>query len=138
MSHSSDARFFVFRLKPGDDLKKLILTFASANNIDAGVIVSCVGSLEQYHLRFARKQDGEKIKGHFEIVSLTGTLSTKACHIHMSLSDNTGKTIGGHLLDENIIYTTAEITIASLTGFAFERKLDEHYGYQELVVIPKP
>lgn len=133
----SDARFFVFRLKPGQDLKKSILEFAADNKIEAGIIVTCVGSLEQYNLRFARKKDGMKEKGHFEIVSLTGTLSSQACHLHVAISDNTGKTIGGHLLDENIIYTTAEIAIASLSNFTFERKLDNHYGYQELLIHPK-
>jgi uncharacterized protein len=137
MTPTSDVSYFVFRLKPGDDLKKAILSFAFDNNIEAGVIVTCVGSLEQYHLRFARKQDGEKLKGHFEIVSLTGTLSGKACHLHIALADNAGKTIGGHLLDENIIYTTAEIAILSFNDLSFERKLDDHYGYQELIVSPK-
>jgi predicted DNA-binding protein with PD1-like motif len=124
----------VFRLKPHEDLKKALVSWARQNKIKAAVIVSCVGSLEQYALRFANQENGTVKKGHFEIVSLTGTISDESVHIHMSVSDSTGYTIGGHLLDDNLIYTTAEIAIAELTDVTFDRETDGTYGYKELVI----
>lgn len=99
------------RLKPGQDLKLSIDSFVKENNIGAGWIATCVGSLTEYNVRFANQEKGYSDKGHFEIVSLVGTLSVNGSHIHLSISDSTGKTIGGHLLDGCKVYTTAEIVI---------------------------
>lgn len=127
----------MFRLKPHEDLKKSIVAFAKTNNIKAGIILTCVGSLEQFNIRFANQETGLKNQGHFEIVSLVGTFSDSASHIHISVSDPSGKTIGGHLLDENLIHTTAEIAIAELTDLIFLRETDSAYGYKELFISPK-
>lgn len=127
----------VFRLKPHEDLKVAIVEYAKANGITAGIILTCVGSLEEYHIRFANEQAGKKQWGYFEIVSLTGTFSTTSSHLHISVSDSKGNTIGGHLLDGNHIYTTAEIAIGVLTDLTFEREIDPTYGFSELVVKPK-
>src|SRR5687768_15649576 len=103
---ASDSKVHVFRLKPHEDLKKSIFAFALSNDIKAGVILTCVGSLEQFHLRFADQKNGYRQTGRYEIVSLTGTFSTTEGHFHLSISDASGKVTGGHLLDENFVYTT--------------------------------
>lgn len=125
---------YAIRLKPGDDLKKSIQTFVDAKQIKAGWIASCAGSLTDYHIRFANKPTGSKESGHFEIVSLSGTLSTNGSHIHISVSDGTGKTIGGHLLDESIVYTTAEIVLQSAPTLLFTREKDGTTEWAELQV----
>jgi predicted DNA-binding protein with PD1-like motif len=124
----------VFRLKPGNDLKKEIQAYVDFYKIKAGWIASCVGSLTDYHIRFANEEQGIKKSGHFEIVSLTGTISLHGSHLHISISDYTGNTIGGHLLDKNIIYTTAEIVIQEAEGMVFKRETDESTGFQELKI----
>jgi predicted DNA-binding protein with PD1-like motif len=70
--------------------------------------------------------------GFFEIVSLAGTVSKDGSHIHIGISDGEGKTWGGHLLEENLIYTTAEIIIQSSGEFHFTREMDEATGFKEL------
>ena len=130
----SSSFIHVLRLKPHEDLKKSLMHFATQQKLKAGIITTCVGSLEQYHLRFANQKTGSRAVGFFEIVSLTGTISDSSCHLHMSLSDTTGKTIGGHLLDDNLVYTTAEIAITELTELSFERVADPTYGFKELNV----
>jgi len=131
---SSTIKGYAFRLQPHEDLRKCILQFAKANAIKAGAILSAVGSLEQYKIRFANQPDGTIGKGFFEIVSLSGTFSESSCHIHISVSDAKGQTIGGHLLDENMIYTTAEIVVASLDELEFQRVTDPTYNFKELVI----
>ena len=128
---------WVIRLKPGQDLKKSIQEFVDANQIEAGWVEACAGSLTAYHIRFADASTGSKATGHFEIVSLSGTLSTNGSHIHVSVSDGTGKTIGGHLLDECRVYTTAEIVIQSAPTLRFTREKDETTGWKELRVEEK-
>lgn len=125
------------RLKPGADLKRSIQHFVDVNQIEAGWIAACVGSLTDYHIRFANVPDGSRASGHFEIVSLTGTVSSNGSHLHISASDSTGKTIGGHLLDECLVYTTAEIVIQSTTDLRFTRQHDGTTKWKELQVEEK-
>lgn len=131
---SSKLRGYTFRLRPHDDLKKCIQQFAKSNKLKAGVIASAVGSLEQFNIRFANQPDGTIKKGFFEIVSLSGMFSEASCHLHICVSDTSGQTIGGHVLDENLIYTTAEIMVISLSDLEFKRITDPTYNYKELVV----
>lgn len=131
---SSQGKFYALRLAPHEDLKKAIVKFVSDHQMKAAAIVTCVGSLEQYNIRFANQPSAAAGPGHFEIVSLTGTVDATTSHLHISISDESGKTIGGHLVDGNLIYTTAEIVIVELIDFEFTREKDSTYGYQELVI----
>lgn len=128
---------FAIRLKPCEDLKKSLSRFVEQNNIQAGFILTTVGSLQQATLRFANQDNSHVFKEKFEIVSLVGTLSIHGLHLHISLSDKTGKTIGGHLVDGCIIYTTAEIVIGSTEDLIFLRTVDKMTGYRELEIQPK-
>ena len=128
----------VFRLKPGQLLKEEIQRFVNEKQIKAGWISTCVGSLTQYNIRFANQPETVKGYGHFEIVSLTGTVSVNGSHLHISVSDSTGKTIGGHLADSNIVYTTAEIVLLSTNHVEFKREKDGTTPWDELQVIQNP
>ena len=125
-----------FRLKPGQDLKKEIQNFADSHHIQAGWVSTCVGSLTNYAIRFANQPGIATDSGHFEIVSLTGTVSVNGSHLHISISDSTGKTTGGHLSDGCKIYTTAEIVILSSEDFIFKREKDGTTPWDELQVQP--
>ena len=125
---------FACRLQPFADLKKSITDFIKEENIHGGWVITCVGSLSQFHLRFANQPSGVTRAGHFEIVSLAGTLGINGCHLHMALADESGSMVGGHLLDGCIIYTTAEIIIGTHEGFIFERETDVRTGFRELVI----
>ena len=130
-------KVYVFRLKPGDDLRKSIEAVVKEKNIEAGWINTCVGSLTDYTIRFANQQEGNSGSGHFEIVSLTGTVSVNGSHLHISISDGDGKTIGGHLLEGCKIYTTAEIVIGTTTAYELTRKKDGTTEWEELQVNKK-
>lgn len=134
---NDEVKIHAFRFKPGQDLKQEITSYVQQHKIEAGWIVTCVGSVTQYHLRFANQPDGNKAAGHFEIVSLVGTVSINGSHLHMSVSDSTGKTIGGHLLDSNLVYTTAEIVIGEGKQLVFTREKDGTTPWEELQVKPK-
>lgn len=123
-----------FRLKPGQDLKASIQELVNKKQIKAGWIGTCVGSLTNYHIRFANQPNGSKDSGHFEIVSLTGTVSVNGSHMHISISDSTGKTIGGHLMEGCTVYTTAEIVLLSSNELVFKREKDGTTAWEELQV----
>jgi uncharacterized protein len=128
---------YAFRLKPGDDLKLEIEKVVFQKNIQAGWIATCVGSLTRYNIRFANQPESSTGDGHFEIVSLTGTVGNNGSHIHISISDSTGKTIGGHLLDGCKVYTTAEIVLQATDKYQFIREKDGTTPWEELQVKEK-
>jgi predicted DNA-binding protein with PD1-like motif len=133
----SDAITHAFRLKPGQDLREEIESFVKKEDINAGWIITCVGSLTSTNLRFANQPDGTIANGHFEIVSLVGTISTNGSHLHLSVSDSLGNTTGGHLLDGNLVYTTAEIVIGESKNLVFLRENDGSTKWEELKIIKK-
>ncbi len=128
---------YAFRLKPGADLKEEIERVVKDNQIEAGWICTCAGSLTDYAIRFANEKIIEKKTGYFEIVSLGGTLSVHGSHLHLSISDSTGKTTGGHLMVGCKIYTTAEIILQSTGKYSFTRENDGTTSWEELQVHEK-
>ncbi len=137
MQKESPVTIHAFRLTPGKDLRKEIELYVQHKNIEAGYIITCVGSLTQTHLRYANQPNGEMNKGYVEIVSLTGTVSIYGNHLHMSVSDSTGRTIGGHLLHDNLVYTTAEIIIGENENLRFRREKDGTTPWEELQIQEK-
>ena len=129
---------FALRVKPGQDLKRALVAFSVENSLQAGFILTCVGSLRQAALRLANQPATTTYQGKYEIVSLTGTLCPDGVHLHISLSDGQGQTIGGHLQDGNLVYTTAEIVVGELEDVAFRRPVDPDTGYDELLVSAAP
>jgi predicted DNA-binding protein with PD1-like motif len=129
---------YTFRLKPGQDLFDEIEHFAAEKRIEAGCVLCAVGSLTHATLRLADREFYTEYDGHFEIVSLTGTVSIYGSHLHVSISDGDGNTIGGHLVSGCKIYTTAEIVLAIFEDLVYKRELLENdSGYEELVVRKK-
>ncbi len=128
---------YAIRLLPGQDLKESIQKLVEQKNIKAGWISTCAGSLTQYNIRFANQPDSSYNIGHFEIVSLTGTVSVNGSHLHISISDSTGKTIGGHLMEGCKIYTTAEIVLLTSNEYEFKREKDGTTPWDELQIINK-
>lgn len=128
---------YAFRLKPGEDLKEGIEKLAKEKNIRAGWVATCVGSLTDYSIRFANQPGSSNGTGHFEIAGLSGTVSINGSHLHISISDSTGMTIGGHLMPGCKIYTTAEIVLQATEKYEFTREKDGSTPWEELQVKEK-
>lgn len=127
-----------FRLQSGQYLKEEIERAAREKEIQAGVLLSVVGGLENAVLRMPKLDSGDhvvkNIGGPFEIVSAVGTISSEGCHIHVSVSDREGNCYGGHLKDECVVRTTAEIVIGVFENAIYRRVFDERTGFKELEV----
>ena len=71
-----------------------------------------------------------QFQGRYEIVSLTGTVSTMNgeyyCHLHMSAGDDQGRVAGGHL-NRARISATGELVITILPG-SVDRAFNEKVG----------
>lgn len=129
-------KIFAVRLKPNEDLKQSLKNFALQEKLKAGFILTAIGSLQQATIRFANQNISTVFVDKFEILSLNGTIATTGVHLHIAIADQQGKTIGGHLDNGCIIYTTAEIVIGSSEEHTFLRTLDKQTGYQELEILP--
>lgn len=133
-------QIYTFRLKPGQDIRQEILSFAKQNKISAGSIVTCVGALKPFVLRMAGarpdRQDIRTFEETHEIVSLVGTFSQNDCHLHIALSDKEGRVVGGHLKEGSRVDLTAEIVIINDGGSSYIRVPDGNTGFDELNVKP--
>ncbi|XP_071789774.1 uncharacterized protein [Asterias amurensis] len=132
----SSMKCLVLRLHPGDDITDCLKKLMDDKSILAACIVSCVGSVKCAELRMADSKTIKKLATNHEIVSLVGTLAKSGMHLHASLSDNEGKVIGGHVMGNMKVFTTAEIVIGQLPGVVFKREMDSSTGYKELEVTP--
>lgn len=121
------------RIGPDEDLRSALEARAG----DAGFVIAGIGSLHVAALRFAGRKDAQAMEGPLEILTLSGSLSKDGAHLHMSVSDRDGRVFGGHVAKGCIVRTTAEVLIASLTGFRFSRETDPRSGFPELVVRPR-
>jgi predicted DNA-binding protein with PD1-like motif len=130
-------KLYALRLKPEQDLKAEIIRFTQENGLQAGFIITCVGSLRCAALRLANHDETTYYDDKFEICSLVGTLDAEGVHLHVSLSDGTGQMIGGHLQEGSLIYTTAEIMLGEADDLRFTREFDPASGYPELVIRPR-
>ena len=130
-------REFVFRLKKGDFLKESIKSICESNHIEAGVVVSSVGSLTKARIRNAGATKIMELNQDLEILSLNGTVSKNRVHLHISVSDKDLKTYGGHLEDGTIINSTCELVILGLDQYEFDKCFDDSTGYNELLIKEK-
>jgi predicted DNA-binding protein with PD1-like motif len=130
----SGAQFYALRLEPGQDLRQELAQFAKTQKLRAGFIASCSGSVACAAVRYANQNSTAIQQGHYEIVSLSGTIEADAMHLHAAFSDSTGATFGGHLENGTVIFTTAEIVVGELSQLAFTRENDTTTGFRELMV----
>lgn len=144
------------RLKPGDELMSSLKSAASTilesipnERCGSAFVITAVGSLQDVTLRLANASRGANGDGNdgdggnhirryenmrFEIVSLTGTFGRHGgCHVHISLADARGDTVGGHLID-GVVFTTCELVLGTAMGVEFSREMDRETGYNELEV----
>jgi uncharacterized protein len=130
-------RTVAFRLKPGEDLIAGIMQRVASRQLQAAWISTCVGSLSQWAIRFANQPGIDVGQGHFEIVSLVGTMTSNGGgqhHLHISIGDGAGKTISGHLAANSTIYTTAEIVVGYDCDVVFTRAVDGTTPWDELQI----
>ncbi|MGI9876588.1 PPC domain-containing DNA-binding protein [Vibrio chagasii] len=126
------------RLTRGQDLKLELQKLVTKHNVAAGSISSCVGCVSQINIRLANANHTKLIKAPFEIVSVMATLTPNHQHVHISVADENGDVIGGHLLEGTIIATTAELIIHRYDTLTFSREHDDSTGYTELTISDDP
>ena len=121
------------RLRRGDDLLVKLQEWAAEEQIELAVILSAVGCVTRARLRDASGVTIRSVDEPCEIVSATGTVSAKRCHVHVSLSKEDLSTVGGHLVEGCLINTTCELVLGLVEGWRCGVEQDRETGYDEIV-----
>lgn len=121
-----------FRILPGQDLFQEIERRCIEHDLTAAAVIACAGCLRNIRFRMADGISVFEIREDAEIVSLSGTCCPDGLHIHISVCNQNLKTYGGHLFPGCIVNTTAEVVLAALDEWQFNRKPDPVTGYDEL------
>lgn len=123
----------VARIDKGEEIIEKMLEICKRENITLANInaLGAVGEFEVGLFKTGEKKYYSTVhKGDFEIVSLTGSITTKEGelyhHIHMSAADSENKVYGGHLNFAKVS-ATCEMFIDILNGNV-GRKFDEEVG----------
>ena len=122
------------RLHAGADLRQALEEATKADAAVAAFVVAGIGSLVNARLRLAGAAQESVVVGPLEILPLAGSLSADGAHLHISVSDQDGRVLGGHVGYGNEVRTTVEVLLAFLPGWQLSRELDAITGYKELVV----
>ena len=123
----------IVRMDPGEELLEQLAVVAGKEKLRLAS-VSGLGAVNDFTVgvyKSAEKQYlSKRFTGAFEIVSLTGTVTTKDGafypHLHMSAGNERGAVFGGHL-NRAVVSATAELVLTLIDG-TVERRFDETIG----------
>ena len=123
----------IARLDKNEEIHAEVKKIALAENIKLAS-VSALGAIDKFTVGVykvdEKKYYANSFAGWYEIVSLTGTISTMNneyyCHLHLSAGDENGKVFGGHL-NEARVSATCEMVIRVIDG-EVDRRFDEEVG----------
>lgn len=122
------------RLGPGADLRLALEAAAASEGLGSAFVIAGIGSLSHVRLRTAGEPDFVALAGRWEILTLSGSLTTVGAHLHIAIADAAGQVLGGHLGHGSTVNTTAEVLLAPLAGWTLTREHDATIGHDELVV----
>lgn len=125
--------YLPLRLQPGADLRAALQAAVAAERVSAAFVLTGIGSLRPARLRLAGAQQAIEVNGDVEILTLAGSIARNGPHLHMSVADAEGRVIGGHVVEGCIVRTTAEVLLALLPDWDFQREPDAATGFAELV-----
>ena len=123
----------VARIDRGEEIQAQLKEIALREGIRLAEI-SALGAVNDFTVGVfktdERKYYANHFTGAFEIVSLTGTITTQDgayyAHLHMSAGNDRGKVFGGHL-NEAIVSATCEMVVTVIDG-TVERAFDADVG----------
>ena len=132
-------RAHCLRLEPGDDLLAKLRAFVVERQIDAAVVLTCVGSTATTTLRPAAAAAPKVFEGAHDIVSLTGTIGRAGHNLRLSVCDEECRVVGGHAMEGCVVRTTAEVCLGCAAAAAARLPPLSHPPPPRLrVLVPPP
>lgn len=123
----------IVRIDKGEEILEQLRRVSEQEHIRLAS-VSALGAIGDFTVGVfdtaKKRYYGNSFQGLFEIVSLTGTVSTMDgdfyAHLHMSAGNDKGAVFGGHL-NRAIVSATCEMVIQVIDG-EVDRRFDEEIG----------
>ena len=123
----------VVRIDPDEEIVSQVRAIAEKEQIRLAS-VEALGAIREFSVGVfdtaEKKYYSNRFEGAYEIVSLTGTLTTKDGavyhHLHMSAGDREGRVFGGHL-NSAVVSATCKMVIRVIDG-TVERVMDKDIG----------
>ena len=123
----------VIRFDPNEEIIENLRAIAEKEQIKLAS-VEALGAINDFTVgvfdTVEKKYYSNRFQGAYEIVSLTGTITTKDGafyqHLHMSAGENSGAVVGGHL-SRAVVSATCEMIVRVIEG-RVERVLDPDIG----------
>ena len=133
MDHRRFGDTVIVRMDPTEEILQQLRLVAEKENIRLAS-VEALGAVNDFSVGVfdcvSKQYHSNRFVGAYEIVSLTGTVTTQDgkpyLHLHMSAGDETGRVVGGHLTSATVS-ATCEMVIRVLDG-NLERGFDEDIG----------
>ena len=123
----------IARFDRGEEIQESLKKIAIKEDIKLASI-SALGATDDFTIGVYKVDDKsyteKNFKGIFEILAINGTITTKDGkyypHLHISVADDKGNGLGGHLIEANIS-VTCEMVIDIIDG-RVERYEDKDIG----------
>ena len=123
----------IVRMDKGEEILEQLKAVAEKENIRLAEI-SALGAVNDFTVGVfktdEKKYYANSFQGSFEIVSLTGTVSTMGgayyAHLHMSAGNDKGEVFGGHL-NRAVISATCEMVVRVIDG-SVDRAFSDEVG----------
>ncbi|WP_308654924.1 DNA-binding protein [uncultured Anaerococcus sp.] len=123
----------IARFDRGEEVHETLKKIAIKENIKLAAI-SAIGATDDFTIGVYKVDDKsyteKNFQGIFEILAINGTITTKDDkyypHLHISVADDKGNGLGGHLIKANIS-VTCEMVIDIIDG-RVGRKMDDDIG----------
>lgn len=140
-------KIVLIRILPGSDVVEGVESACKAMGIRAGIVASCVGSLQRAHFLFvvpAQNKVGAEygdpliLEGPLEFLGAQGTVGCEGSgelfvHLHGLASDKNGVVHGGHLVRGHCpVLITCEVAIVQVEGLNLVRRMDPEVGWEVL------
>ena len=133
MDYKRFDRYIVARIDKDEEILAQLKAIALREQIKLAE-VSALGAVNRFTVGVfkpdEKKYYANSFSGSFEIVSLTGTVTTMNgefyAHLHMSAGNDKGEVFGGHL-NEAYISATCEMVITLIDG-TVERAFSDQIG----------
>ncbi len=163
VKNGETSRIAFVRILPHSNLVKAILQAFRQTDFSTAFVPNGIGSLESTHYTFITKNgtyhEPILLKENCELINLSGFIaknpsaknlpaqdknpaqnedrSTIEYHFHALLADSTGRTFGGHLLEEgNLVCATVELTLVEIKGIRIKKEFDKETGFTLFKIKP--
>ena len=101
---------FFYNLSSGSDILNSLNELNTYNN-STSFLISAVGDLSKVSFKCPLNEKAIILEKKLEIITLSGYLSSKASHLHISVSDDNCNVFGGHLLSGTIVLKSLDVLI---------------------------